>query len=332
MRSRVLVAALAAIGAVAVAQSSAAQTPYPTKPINVIVPFAAGGPTDVVARILGEHMSRTLGQQLVVENVGGAGGTTGMTRVATATPDGYTIGVGNMGTQSAAPALYPNLKYNPSTSFEQVGICNFTPQAIVAKKDTAAKDLKEFIAYLKANSEKLSYGHAGVGSISHVSGTLFNAQFGLKPALVAYRGTAPALNDLVGGQIDYMVDQSLNVIPQIKGDTIKVYAVAAPARLESIPDVPTTKELGVDFIFSAWNAMVAPKGTPKEIVDKLSSALSKALDDPEIVKRYVELGSTGPQGADRGPAGLQKLVDSEMARITPVLKEAAAATTPTTTK
>ncbi len=307
---------------------AAAQTDYPTKPIAVIVPFAAGGPTDVVARILTDHMSRTIGQQFVVENVGGAGGSTGMTRVATAAPDGYTLGVGNMGTQSAAPALYPNLKYNPATSFEQVGICNYTPQAIVAKKDTAAKDLKEFLAYLKANSAKLSYGHAGVGSISHVSGTVFNAQFGLKPALVAYRGTAPALNDLVGGQIDYMVDQSLNVIPQIKGGTIKVYAVAASARLESIPDVPTTKEAGVDFIFSAWNAMVAPKGTPKAIVDKLVDALNKALDDPNTTKRYVELGSTAPQGADRGPGGLQKLVESEMARITPVLKEAMAAEPP----
>ena len=303
---------------------AAAQT-YPDKPINVIVPFAAGGPTDVVARILGEHMSRTLGQQLVVENVGGAGGTTGMTRVASAAPDGYTLGVGNMGTQSAAPALYPNLKYNPATSFEQIGIANYTPQTIVAKNGTAAKDLKEFLAYLKANSDKLSYGHAGVGSISHVSGTVFNAQFGFKPALVAYRGTAPALNDLVGGQIDYMVDQSLNVIPQIKGGTIKAYAVAAPARLEALPDVPTTKEAGVDFIFSAWNAMVAPKGTPKAIVDKLVDALNKALDDPATTKRYIELGSTAPDKADRGPAGLQKLVDSEMARITPVLKEAMAA-------
>jgi tripartite-type tricarboxylate transporter receptor subunit TctC len=322
MRGRLIFAILAALG-MTPAQSASSQE-YPTKPITVVVPFAAGGPTDVVARLLGEHMSRTLGQQLVVENVGGAGGSTGMTRVATATPDGYTLGVGNMGTQSAAPALYPNLKYNPATSFEQIGICNYTPQAIVAKKGTAAKDLKEFLAYLKANSEKLSYGHAGVGSISYVSGTLFNSQFGLKPALVAYRGTAPALNDLVGGQIDYMVDQSLNVIPQIKGDTIKAYAVAAPARLESIPDVPTTKEAGVDFIFSAWNAMVAPKGTPKEIVAKLSDALNKALDDPATVKRYVELGSTTPPAAERGPAGLQKLVESEMARITPVLKEAMA--------
>jgi tripartite-type tricarboxylate transporter receptor subunit TctC len=192
----------------------------------------------------------------------------------------------------------------------------------VAKKDTPSKDLKEFIDYLKANHEKLSYGHAGVGSIAHVSGTVFNAQFGLKPGLVAYRGTGPALNDLVGGQIDYMVDQSLNVIPQIQAGTIKAYAVAAPQRLESLPDVPTTKEAGVDFIFSAWNAMVAPKGTPQPIVDKLVDALNKALDDPKVKARYIELGSTAPQGADRGPAGLQKLVESEVARITPVLKAA----------
>ena len=302
----------------------AADANYPSKAVTLVVPFAAGGPTDVVARIVGDHMSRTLGQQFVVENVGGAGGTTGMTRVAAAEPDGYTLGVGNMGTQSAAPALYPNLKYDPATSFAQVGIANFTPQAIVSKKDNPAKDLKEFIDFLKQNHAKLSYGHAGVGSISHVSGTLFNTQFGLKPALVAYRGTAPALNDLVGGQIDYMVDQSLNVIPQIKGGTIKVYAIAAAQRLESLPDVPTTKEAGVDFIFSAWNAMVAPKGTPGDIIDKLSAALSKALDDPATVQRYVELGSTAPDKADRGPAGLQKLVESEMVRITPVLKEAAA--------
>ena len=314
------VLALALVGS----EAGAAEPNYPTRSITLVVPFAAGGPTDVVARIIGDHMSRTLGQQFVVENIGGAGGTTGMARVAAAEPDGYTVGVGNMGTQSAAPALYPNLKYDPATSFAQIGIANFTPQAIVSKKDNPAKDLKEFIAYLKANQDKLSYGHAGVGSISHVSGTLFNSQFGLKPALVAYRGTAPALNDLVGGQIDYMVDQSLNVIPQIKAGTIKVYAIAAAQRLESLPEVPTSKEAGVDFIFSAWNAMVAPKGTPADIIAKLSAALNKALDDPVTVKRYVELGSTAPEAAERGPEGLQKLVESEMARITPVLKEAAA--------
>ena len=321
MRKTILAGALLALTPL-LSTGAGAQADYPNKPITVIVPFAAGGPTDTVTRLVGEHMSHTLGQQLVVENVGGAGGTTGMTRVATATPDGYVIGVGNMGTQSAAPALYANLKYDPATSFAQVGIVNYTPQAIVAKKDTAAKDLKEFLEYLKKNSETLSYGHAGVGSISYVSGVVFNSQFGFKPGLVAYRGTGPALNDLVGGQIDYMVDQSLNVIPQIQGGTIKAYAVAAPQRLESLPNVPTTKEMGVDFIFSAWNAMVAPKGTPQAIVDKLAGALSKALDDQKVKARYVELGSTGPEGADRGPAGLQKLVESEVARISPVLKAA----------
>ena len=241
-----------------------------------------------------------------------------MTRAAQAQPDGYTIAVGNMGTQSAAPALYPNLKYDPAKSFAQIGIVNYTPQAIVAKKATAAENLKEFIDYLKDNHAKLSYGHAGVGSISHVAGLVFNAKFGFKPTLVPYRGTGPAIQDLVGGQLDYMVDQSLNVIPQIKAGTIKVYAIAAPERLASLPDVPTTAEGGTDFIFSAWNAMVAPKDTPADIVAKLADALGKALDDPTVQTRYVELGSSAPKGADRGPAGVQKLVESEVARITPV--------------
>jgi tripartite-type tricarboxylate transporter receptor subunit TctC len=299
--------------------SAPAAAQYPSKPITVIVPFAAGGPTDVVTRLIGDHMSRTLGQTLVVENIGGAGGTIGMTRAAQAQPDGYTIAVGNMGTQSAAPALYPNLKYDPARSFAQVGIVNYTPQAIVAKKATAAGNLKEFIHYLKANQSKLNYGHAGVGSVAHVSGLVFNAQFGLKPNMVPYRGTGPAIQDLVAGQIDYMVDQSLNVIPQIKAGNIKVYGIAAPERLSSLPDVPTTGEAGEDFIFSAWNAMVAPKGTPADIVAKLADALDKALDDPAVQARFVELGSSAPKAADRGPAGLQKLVESEVARITPVI-------------
>jgi tripartite-type tricarboxylate transporter receptor subunit TctC len=321
---RIGLAALAGTAIVALLTGPAAAQ-YPNKPITVIVPFAAGGPTDVVARLLGEHMARTLGQQMVVENIGGAGGSTGMTRVATAPPDGYTLAVGNMGTQSAAPALYENLKYDPAKSFTQIGIANFTPQTIVAKNATPADDLKSFLQYLQANSTKLSYGHAGVGSISHVSGSVFNAQFGLKPGLVAYRGTGPALNDLVAGQIDYIVDQSLNTIPQIQAGTIKAYGVAAAARLEALPNLPTTTEQGVDFIFSAWNAMVGPKDLPEDILDKLVSALDKALDDETIKKRYVELGSTAPQGAERGPAGLQKLVETEVARITPVLKAVIAA-------
>jgi len=324
--------AVAALLLSAVWHGLMAQEPYPSKPITVIVPFAAGGPTDVVARLIGSHMSRTLGQQLVVENVGGAGGSTGMTRAAQAAPDGYTIAIGNMGTQSAAPALYANLKYDPASSFAQIGIINYTPQAIVSKKDIPATDLKSFLEYLKANHTKLSYGHAGVGSISHVAGTVFNAKFGFKPGSVAYRGVGPALTDLVAGQIDYMVDQALNVIPQAQAGTVKVYAVAAPERLESLPNVPTTREAGVDFIFSAWNGMVAPKGTPGPIVDKLVAALNEALANPDIIRRFAELGSTMPRPEDRGPAGLQKLVESEIARITPVLKEALATAPPPATK
>ena len=313
---------LAAGGLVALATLPAVAQQYPSKPINVIVPFAAGGPTDVVARLVGEHMGRTLGTTFVVENIGGAGGSLGMTRAAQAAPDGYTIAVGNMGTQSAAPALYPNLRYDPAKSFAQVGVVNYTPQAVVSKKALTTGNLKEFLKYVKDKGSAISYGHAGVGSISHVAGLVFNAKFGLTPNLIPYRGTGPVLQDMVAGQIDFTVDQSLNVIPQIKAGTIKVYAIAAPARLESLPDVPTTKEAGEDFIFSAWNAMVAPKDTPKDIVEKLVGALGKALDDPAIKARYVELGSSAPQGAERGPAGLQKLVESEVARITPVIKAA----------
>ncbi len=313
-----------AMGLALFARPAIAQA-FPERPITVVVPFAAGGPTDVVTRIVSEHMSRTLGQQLIVENVGGAGGTTGMLRVAGAQPDGYTIGVGNMGTQSAAPSLYPNLKYDPAKSFDQIGVVNNTPMVIIARKETAAKDLAEFVAYLKANIAKIAYGHAGVGSISHVVGTVFNAQQNIKPALVAYRGTGPALNDLVAGKIDFMIDQALNNIPQIQAGTIRAYAVTAPARLDVIKDVPTTKEAGMpDFTANAWNAMVGPKGMPGPVREKLIAALNKALDDPAIQQRYADLGSTAPLGADQGPAALQKLVETDMARLSPVLKAAAA--------
>jgi tripartite-type tricarboxylate transporter receptor subunit TctC len=319
-RRTFILAAIASAATLTMHIGDAAAQQYPSKPITVIVPFAAGGPTDVFTRLVGAHMSRTLGQQLIVENVAGAGGTVGMARVANATPDGYTIGVGNMGTQSAAPALYPNLSYDPAKSFTQIGVVNYTPQTIVARKSMEAPTLGAFLAHLKANSERSNYGHAGVGSISYVSGAVFNSQFGFKPALISYRGTGPALNDLVAGQIDYMIDQSSNVIPQIQAGTVKAYAVAHPVRLAALPDVPTTKELGIDFIFSAWNAMVGPAGMPKDVTDRLVAALNAAFDDPTIKQRYNALGSTSPEGADRGSAGLQRLVESEVARITPVLK------------
>ena len=312
------VLALLPLALAALASPAAAQ--YPAKPITVVVPFAAGGPTDVVARLVGERMSRTLGQQLVIENVAGAGGTTGMSRVAAATPNGYLIGIGNNGIFSAAPAFYPDLKYDPLASFEQIGIISYTPQAIVAKNATAATNLSEFIVHLEANHEKLSYGHAGIGSTSHVAGLVFNGRLGLKPAQVPYRGTGPALTDLISGQLDYIIDQSLNVIPQVKAGTIKIYGVASKMRLESLPDVPTTAEGGTDFLYSATNVMVAPKGTPAEVTARLLDALGLALDEPAMQARFVEMGSMVPAPAERGAAPFRRMIEDELTSILPMLK------------
>jgi tripartite-type tricarboxylate transporter receptor subunit TctC len=297
-----------------------ARAAYPERPITLIVPFAAGGPTDVVARIVSEHMSRTLGQQLVVENVVGAGGTMASTKAAQAAPDGYTLIMGHMGTHGAAPAVYPDLKYDPAKSFAPIGMAAGTPILIVAKKSFPAKDLKEFVAYLKKNSEKLNEAHAGVGSVSFTTCAFFNSLIGAKPTRVVYRGTGPALNDLVSGQVDYMCDQIVNLVPQIQAGTIKAYGVALPQRSPALPDVPTTKEGGLpEFQVSAWNAIFAPKGTPPEIVKKLSDALTKALADENTRKRLLDLGADLSDKAAQTPEGLAKLVDSEVARWKKVL-------------
>lgn len=318
-RLAIALAALVGLGASASAQD------YPARPVTMIVPFAAGGPTDVVARIVGEYMSRTLGQQVVVENVAGAGGTTGITRGAQSAPDGYTIMMGHMGTHGAAPALYPNLKYDPAKDFAPIGLAAGTPILIVAKKDFPAADLKGFIAHVKANEAKVNMAHAGVGSVSHSTGTLLNAQLGIKPAQIAYRGTGPALNDLMANTVDYMADQIVNVAPQITAGTIKAYAIATPERSPALPNVPTTKEAGLpDYQVSAWNAIFAPKGTPAPVVAKLVDALDKALDDENTRKRLLELGGVIPDKAGRKPEALQKLVESEVARWTPILKGSAA--------
>jgi len=299
---------------------------YPERPITLIVPFAAGGPTDVVARIVGDHMSRTLGQQVVVENVTGAGGTTGTTRAAQATPDGYTIIMGHMGTHGAAPAVYPNLKYDPLKDFVPIGLAAGTPILIVAKKNFPPKDLKEFITYAKANSEKLNEAHAGVGSVSFTTCSLLNSILGIKPTRVPYQGTGPALNDLVGGQVDYMCDQIVNLTPQIQAGSIKAYAIATEKRSPALPDVPTTKEGGLpEFQVSAWNALFAPKGTPKEVVTKLNGALVKALDDETTRKRLLDLGAEIADRAGRTPEALEKLVTSEIARWNKVLRAQTAA-------
>ena len=317
---------IAAVALAATASAAAAQGAYPTRPVTMIVPFAAGGPTDVVARIVGDHMSRTLGQTIVVENVAGVGGTTGITRGAQAAPDGYTIMMGHMGTHGAAPALYPALKYDPAKDFQPIGLAAGTPIIIVAKKDYPAADLKAFIADVKANQAKLNMAHAGTGSVSHSTGLFLNSILGIKPTLVAYRGTGPALNDLMGNTVDFMTDQIVNVAPQITAGTIKAYAIATPERSPALPDLPTTKEAGLDgYEVSAWNAIFAPKGLPQDLTAKLSGALDKALDDDNVKKRLLDLGGVLPSKAERTPEALQKLVESEVARWTPILKGAAVA-------
>jgi tripartite-type tricarboxylate transporter receptor subunit TctC len=326
-RSARLLLAVAALAVAALPASGRAA--WPERPITMIVPFAAGGPTDVIARLVAENMSRTLGQQIVIENVAGAGGTTGILRAAQAAPDGYTIMMGHMGTHGAAPAAYPDLKYDPRKDFVPIGLAAGTPILVVARKDFPAKDLKEFLAYLKSNSDKLNEAHAGSASVSFTTCTLFNSLAGAKPTRVAYRGTGPALNDLVAGQVDYMCDQIVNLVPQIQAGTIKAYAVALPARSPALPDVPTTKEAGLpEFQVSAWNAIFAPKGTPPEIAKKLNAALVKAVTDEGTRKRILDLGGDLSNEAARTPDGLQKLVESEVARWNKVLKGAAPSAAP----
>jgi tripartite-type tricarboxylate transporter receptor subunit TctC len=302
---------------------ASAQADYPSRAITLIVPFAAGGPTDVIARIVANHMTFTLKQQIVVENVVGAGGTTASARAKDATADGYTIIMGHMGTHAAAVPLYPNLAYNPSTDFEPIGMAAGTPVLILAKKDFPPKDLKEFVTYVKANAAKLNMAHAGVGSVSFTTCLLLNSLIGVKPTTIPYNGTGPAMNALIAGQVDYMCDQIVNVVPQIQGGTIKGYAIGTPERNPALPDVPTAKEAGLPgFQAVAWNALFAPKGTPKPVVEKLSAALGKALDDAPTRKRLLDLGSEIPEGEARSPQALAALVKSEIAKWTPIIQAA----------
>src|SRR3981081_3018903 len=299
MSTKAIVRLLAASLALGLATSARAQD-YPARAITVIVPFAAGGPTDIVARIRTDHMGQTLGRRRVIGNVGGAGGTTGVTRAMRAAPDGYTIVMGHMGTHAAAVALYPNLAYNPASDFVPIGMAAGTPVLILAKKDFPAKDLREFTVHVKQNVASLNMAHAGVGSVSHVTCLLLNSILAVKPTAVPFNGTGPALNALVGGQVDYMCDQIPSVVSQVQGGTIKAYAIATAERNPALPNVPTTREAGLpEFQTSAWNALFAPKATPKPIVDKLADALDKALDDENTRKRLLELGSDIPDAPRR---------------------------------
>jgi len=287
------------------------------------VPFSAGGTTDVIARILGEHMSRTLGQQLIVENAVGAGGTTGSIRAMRASPDGYTVELGNMGTHAASVALYPTLAYNPEVDFAPIGMVAGLPVVIVGKKDFPPSDLKQFASYVRANADKLNMAHAGVGSITHFTCLMLNAMLGIRPALVPFTGSAPAINALVAGQVDYTCDPPPDIVQQIHGGTVKVYAIASPTRSPILPDIPTTIEAGLpEFQVTSWYGLFAPKGTPKPILDKLTDALDAALDNETVRKRLLDLACDIPDKAERGQARLAALVKSEIARWGPVIKAA----------
>ncbi len=299
---------------------------YPARSITVVVPFPAGGPSDVVARIVTERMGRTLGHQMVIENVGGAGGTLGSARVAAAKPDGYTLLAGSMGSHVAAPVLTPNVKYDSERDFEPIGLTAHAPAVIVARKDFPANNLSEFVAYLRENGDKLKQAHGGIGASSHMACLLFNQALDIRPTSVAYRGTAPAMNDLVGGHVDFLCEQSVSVAEQIKAGAVKAYVVSANQRLAALPDIPSAKEGGIDYQMSIWAGIFAPKGTPKEIIAKLAAALDKALDDPSVRKRLADLGGSIPAKRERTPASFARLVKAEIARWSPILKAASLTT------
>jgi len=313
-------AALAAALATLAGQATAA---YPERPVTVVVPFAAGGATDVIARIYADHMSRTLGQQLVIENVTGAGGTIAATRVARASPDGYTLLMGNLGTQAASVGLYPNLAYDPRADFAPIMNAAATPMLVAAKNDLPVKDFREFVAYVRANAAKLNYGTGGVGATSHLTCLFLDTLLDVKVQHVPFRGSGPALNALIAGQIDYVCDQTVGIVPQIQGRQVKGLVAAVKNRIPVIPDVPTSEEQGLpQFQAAGWNALFAPKGTPADIVEKLNAAAKAALRDETVRKRLLELGAELPDEAGQTPAALGELVRSEIEKWVPVIKKA----------
>ncbi len=311
-----LALALAGMGTGAEAQT------YPSKPLTMVVPFAAGGPTDTIARIMAEGMRRSLGQTVVVENTTGAAGTIGVGRVARAAPDGYTVGIGHWSTHVVNPAIYP-LQYDVLTSFEPVSLIADNPQLLIAKKAVPAKDLKELIAWVKANQDKVTVGTAGVGAASHVSGVYFQNVIGAKLQFVPYRGAGPALQDMLAGQIDIMFDQAGNSLPQVRGGNIKAYAVTSKNRLPAAPDIPTVDEAGLPGLYiSVWHGLWVPKGTPKAVIDKLVEAVHVALADANVRKRLAELGQELPAREQQNPEALRAHHKAEIEKWWPIIKAA----------
>ena len=316
-------AALAAAVLIGIGVAAHAQQPYPTRPITVVVPFAAGGPTDVLTRILGQHMSQTLGQQIVVENITGGGGSIGAARVAKAAPDGYTMVMGNLGTHAAAVGLYKNLSYDPRVDFEPVMLVASTPMVLVVRKNLATDTLKDFIAYAAANPHKLTFGSAGTGSGSHLTYLLFTHLTRTEIEHVPYRGLSQAVNDLLSGQIDMMFDQVISASPHILSGGVKAIAVAAPNRAAALPKVPSSTEAGLPELQTAvWTALFLPKATPQQIVERVNAALDKAMREETVAKRLAELGADLPAEAERKPQVLGKLVRTEIDKWVPLIQAA----------
>ncbi|MQP64111.1 tripartite tricarboxylate transporter substrate binding protein BugD [Niveispirillum sp. SYP-B3756] len=308
--------------ALALGSAPALAENFPSRPVTMVVPFSAGGPTDTVARLVAQSMSQTLGQQVIVENVGGAGGTIGAGRVAKADPDGYTILLHHIG-QATSATLYRKLAYDPKTDFAPIGLVTDVPMTIVAKKDFPAKDLKELVAYVKANPDKVTLANAGVGAASHLCGMLFMQALQTPLTTVPYKGTGPAMNDLVGGQVDLMCDQTTNTTGQIKGGAVKAYAVTTPTRVASLPDLPTTREAGLPGVeVAVWHGLYAPKGTPDAVVTKLNAALKVALKDATVKQRFAELGTEPVAEARATPKALGDFVGTEIDRWRPLIQAA----------
>ena len=301
--------------------SAALAQDYPSKPISIIVPAAAGGPTDTLTRVLAAQMSETLKQQVIIENVGGAGGTIGITRAAKARPDGYTLLLYHIG-MATSPALYRKLQYDTLNDFDYVGQVADVPMMMIAKSTIPANTFAEFLSYAKANKDKLTYANAGLGSASYLCGILFMSAVETNFTMVPYKGTGPAMNDLVGGQVDFMCDQTTNTVPQIKAGKVKAYGVTTASRLASMPDLPTLAEQGLKgFDLVVWNGVFAPKGTPKPALDKLVAALQTSVQSPTFRSRLAELGAEPVPLAKANPGSLGMLLKAEVEKWGPIIRK-----------
>lgn len=317
-RTKTLTALLLVTGSAAYAQSDA----YPDRPITMIVPHAAGGPTDTVSRLIAESMTATLGQPVVVENAGGAGSTVGTARAARAEADGYTILVNHVA-QATSGALYPELPYDPDAAFDGVGLITYVPMTLVSKADFEPTDIAGYLDYLKTNGDAVLYGHAGVGSASYLCGMLLQDALDVTLTEVPYDGTGPAMTDLLGGVLDVMCDQTTNTIPQIEAGAIKGFAVTTPKPVAALPDLPTLQEAGLEgFNMSVWHGLYVPAGTPREIVDELAAALQVALADPKVAERFAELGTAPVSAEEATPEALDAHLAAEIQRWTPLIEAA----------